>query len=1297
SLTCQKLFRKPHEVYRLHPSFRSILNAAKSQHVSFRTTLFSQGASILTTSLDGTEYYSILYFLEIRDLDPRCYAQCIAGSNIVMGVSEDVYLQLLVFISENFSYDTNFKKIPLIKYNGLDGKVELYKINDVSIASRSRKLLAWTSVCISWLNQWNAAFSSSMCPFFLSEVIQMECEKNYRLKRWLMKEVKVKFVSVYEYADHLIPSLNSDRKLAVTYAHFLFNSLMKKHLSEINVRDLCSIMPIVDNYGKVTVRRTNEVLLVPANGSKWVELLGSNPWRQHSYVELANDYTRRVSYFGKVTSHEELISFVQTYVKASDIPYLSPPNAAVPSMSSPLTKSNTFLLLNWLKILRTTGTCLPELFLSSVKNGSWLKIYLNGCSGYKPPSESFMLESSLVNHLHTESVLVDIPLIDEKFYGDEIKNYKDELKIIGVRFEIKEACEFTGKHLMSLAASSKLMKDSVFAILKFIMYLGENKLSSGDFISSIKGGEWVRTSRGYMTPTNSVLLSDEWNAAMQISDVPFIDQDYYGNEIFSFKKELELLGVLVIFDHNCYQIVSDHIKSSTLLTCLSPEAFLLILKCIQKLESSDKLLEEVKNSKCLKTNLVYKCPSECFLWNPKSEWRCLLHIFGSFPVLDETFYGNIIVSMSTELKKLGVLVESEDTIKEFTRSFKQQASSSSISKQNVFSFLDCCRKLNKMKVKFPSELKDCISEEKWLRTELGDYRSPNDCILSGTDWLPISSVALLPFIDDSDDSYGCRIHQYGLELKELGVTTDFKDADKFIADGIFLPQDCSILTTASVYSLLDSVKIFKEKKVEIPAKFIDKLLQKKWLKTKCGYKSPDECLRFYSDWEPFLKCSDGPFIDEEYYGSNIGSYKEELNVLGVITDISSGCRLFASCLNFHSDFEIVCRIYNYLCEFKWEPFDDDNRKIWIPKGTNNGEWARPQDCVVHDNDNLFGEKFYVLEKFKYAEKVLDFFANILNVKVRPSVSDYCNLWKMWEDSGRQITHTECCAFWEYVVRNWNSRSKETFDKFLLRIPVFDPCSDKILLINKRDVFIGDDLFLMELFQRFSRPIFVWYPQPSLKCLTRTKLMDIYRKLGVRTLSESVRKIMSDCDHAKFERINPKEKILKKGLFKLILGFLAKTSLEFDKEKRHEAVSRILAIEAFETVEPMTIRNSLTFSSGDVINAEEIRMIHWDKLNNKFFLHKLDRSSSYKNVMTYASHFSEVIADGMLCENEEHVTELSELIRSGFLVEFDEEAVDFLMKTKKLEILTEDHDYISSRVREQFENVYHRRPKRLKAI
>ncbi|GJW13409.1 hypothetical protein Tco_0017542 [Tanacetum coccineum] len=255
-------------------------------------------------------------------------------------------------------------------------------------------------------------------------------------------------------------------------------------------------------------------------------------------------------------------------------------------------------------------------------------------------------------------------------------------------------------------------------MLKFIRYLGINLALSEDFVNSIKEGKWLKTQRGYMTPTNSVMFTDEWKDASQISDLPFVDQVYYGKEIHTFKKELGQLGVAVSFDDKCYQLVSENIKSKYLLNSLSSEAFLLILRCIQKSEKSDKLVQAVKDTNCLKTNMGYKSPSECFLLNPESEWGCLLDVFGSFPVLDERFYGSSIKLMSVELKKIGVMVDFEDTAKEFARTFKEKVSSSSITKENIFSFLECLRKLKKNKVIIPKELKDCLREEKWLRTTL---------------------------------------------------------------------------------------------------------------------------------------------------------------------------------------------------------------------------------------------------------------------------------------------------------------------------------------------------------------------------------------------------------------------------------------------------------------------------------------------------------------------------------------------------------------------------------------------------
>ncbi|KAI3686351.1 hypothetical protein L1987_80026 [Smallanthus sonchifolius] len=846
----------------------------------------------------------------------------------------------------------------------MDGKVNLFKIKDCA-----NKLLAADSDQITWLINWNTEFNSSTGQFFLPAATQealASCFKKHTLKKWLTEEVKVKFVSVGEYADDLIPSLKY-RKLAVTYAHFLYHSLKKSYLMEHQVLDLCSKMPIVDNYGQVTVRRDG--VLVPANGS------------------------------------EDLVKFMKKYVGASDVPYLSPPDAAVPTLSSPLTKINTFLLLQWLNTLRTKNVPLLGRFMSSIKDGSWLKISLSGCPAYRPPNESFLFDTSSGSILQNGSVRVDIPLVDVNFYGENIKKYKEELRTIGVQFENKDACEYVGKRLMSLAASSNLTRDNVVSILKFIQYLGVNYISSEALVNTIKQGKWVRTSQGEMIPKNSVLFSNEWNAASQLSNIPFIDKDYYGREVFSFKKELEMLGVVVKFDESCYQLVSDNLKSSSLLTSLSSEATLLMLRCIQKLHSSDKLVQAIKHQKCIKTNLGYRCPSECFLVTSETEWGCLLQVFGSFPIVDKNFYGSSIFSMEKELKKIGVMVDFENAAKEFTRTFKQQASSSSIRKENVFSFLKCFRKLKKLNVKFPEELRSCIRKEKWLRTRLGDYRSPND----------------------SDNFYGGGIRDYKVELKLLGVTTEFKDGAKFVAAGLVLPECSSSITPASIYALLDSVKRLEESASEILAKFTEKLSQKSWLRTRCGYKCLEECLFFYSDWEPFLKRDDGPFIDEQFYGSRIGSYKEVLNLLGVITNVDMGCQLIASYLYSQSNFQRINRFYNYLSEFKWKPDDEDNKKIWIPRGTDNGEWVTPQDCV-HDKNSLFDGQLSVLEKFRYEMKILAFFADTFSVKVHPSVDDYCKLWNKWENSDHQITHTECCAFWEFVVKTGTQYQRKCLSK-----------------------------------------------------------------------------------------------------------------------------------------------------------------------------------------------------------------------------------------------------------------------------
>ncbi|KAM7477380.1 hypothetical protein LguiA_025593 [Lonicera macranthoides] len=709
--------------------------------------------------------------------------------------------------------------------------------------------------------------------------------------------------------------------------------------------------------------------------------------------------------------------------------------------------------------------------------------------------------------------------------------------MVGVMFEYGEACEFIGNHLMSLAASSTLSRGNVISILNFIKLLRDKYLSPENFINSIKGRKWLRTLIGDRAPSESVLFDEEWRTASQISEIPFIDKNYYGEEIALFKKELELIDVVVGFNQN-YQLLVENLRSARL-TSPTAEAFLLILECIRRVRSSNKLIGELKDKKCIKTTMGYKCPSECFLFNPS--WGCLLRVFKSFPLINEAFYGSTLTSYKSELKELGVVVDFKDASNAFARIFERQSSSSSIGRDNVFSFLACYRKLNGTDFKFPTDLKKSIREVKWLRTRLGDYREPNKCILFGPEWESISQICLLPFIEDSDKYYGNGIREYEKELVSMGVVSEFKNAAEFVVNGLFLPQNPSSITPANIFSLLNCIRNLLQKPSYNFSDLFMKKTGKKWMKTTlAGYRSPNECLLFTSDWNTFLQPEDGPFIDEKFCGSEIMSYEKELSLLGVTMDVKSGCPLLFSHLDFHSNFTTINRIYSYLCNFNVEVIDEVSKKIWIPNGSDDGKWIKPVECVLHDKNDLFGLQVNVLEKH-YEQKILNFFSNVFGVRTNPSLDDYCKLWKVWEVSGHRLTRVECCAFWGLVVKHWNQKTEKTE-----------------------------------------------------------------------------------------KQVNPHEVFIRRGLCKLILGFLADVSLKMEVERRHKAIKRLLKLTFLETLEPITVGYGLQLSSGEMLNRKAKRMIRWDREDSKFFTQKMDIiSGGRKNLMEFTSYFAEVVAEGML--------------------------------------------------------------------
>uniref|UniRef100_A0A1D1XGE7 Sacsin n=1 Tax=Anthurium amnicola TaxID=1678845 RepID=A0A1D1XGE7_9ARAE len=1275
SYTSQRFFCRPSEVGRLMPAFWSILLDVQKIGINLQN-LSSHGTYILSSSFDTEEYADVLEFLGVGYVENSWYAKCVEGSNLALQATDEVYLDLLCFFADNwwshFS-NTSVPNIPLLKYVDLKGRVSLWSINRATKFSE-RICLQSHKHDISWLNDWNQEFGSVTDWFFIPRSTHTALEsfqKRAAIKEWLRQCASVQAVSVYDYSWRLLRNLNGNAELVIAFTHFLYHSLSEKHLTEWEASQLCQSLPLVDNYGRVTSK--GSVVLVPAKGSKWLQLMGSNPWRSEGYIELGLDYLSSGSFAGVYTSEAELLQFLRTHINASDVPHIPPPNATFPTVSSSLTRENTFLLLEWVRNLRFQGTRIPDRFLQCIRIGRWLRTSI----GDSAPSESFFSSSEWGNLLQVGSLLVDIPLIDQEFYGPHISNYKEELKTLGVMFEYGEACHFIGKRLMSMTATSNLTRSNVYTMLKFIRFLQHKYLSPEEFVSSVKEGRWLKTSHGYRCPVGSVLFDDGWKCASFISNPPFIDENYYGKDIILYEVELKLLGVIVGFNQN-YQLVVDNLRPNATLSSMTADTILFILDCLRHVRSTSTncLIRKLKEEKWVKTNVGCKLPSESILFLP--EWECLLKVVDGVPIIDRDFYGNRIMSYQEELKQTGVMIGLEQMSKAVAHRFKQLVTSSSVAKENVFGLLSCYRHL---KEKFPLELMTCIRKEKWLKTLMG-YRSPSKSILFDRNWVPIFSIAFLPFIDDREGCYGKEIHEYSDELKALGVVVDFEQGSRFVAAGLHIPEDPTELTPASVLSLLKCIRNLKKSMADLPSsKEFTRSIKRKWVKTRRGYQSPEESLLYDSKWGSFLQPEDGPFIVDEFYGSEIASYCEELKQIGVVVDVTKGCALMASHLLEHSHKPTIVRIYKYLHESNWVPENKDGNWIWIPSGDDTGEWVSPNSCVLHDRDNLFSSELHILDKH-YEHKLLGFFSVALGVRHGPAMADYCTLWQEWEQQQQQqqvrLAYEDCCAFWVYVARHWNPSTVGLLSGSITKLPVSTQAG--IVLRSKQDVFIPDDLLLKDLFDEASQgSLSVWCPRRDEPALPQPKLYEIYRGIGARTLTEAVEHELSslpkpDCT----KKADAGQSLLKRGLFRILLGFLADPSLDLSTEKRHRLVQSICDVEVLEADEPITARYSLQLSSGEAIRVEASRMFRLEREKSRLFVQKLDWASGQRPSMEFATYYSEVMSKGVLWEKPDRAGGLAELLRLGCLVDFDEGAVNFLLKTKNLQLFLEDEEFLSSK-------------------
>ena len=356
----QKHFYKPCEVSRLLPEFWDILAEAQAERVYLHNLSSHNGRKILSSSFDKIEYDDILSFLGIQQVNTDWYAKCIQSSNLVDGVSEVVYLNLLLFIATNWSSFKSSKvtDIPLIKYVDSDGNLSHFTLDQCSNRYGAKQVVladpSQPSLC-SWLIDWNSEFSCKTSRFFMPEVTQqaiLHSLSRHTLLEWLENQVHVTTLDVNYFAQVLCSCIKKYSNLAFIYAHFLYQSFSKLYLSSREVHNLCSSMPLLDSYGHVIECTCRKGVLVPANVSKWADLIVFNPWRNEDYVELGKEYLHRSRNAGQYTGSGKLIEFLKNHVDASDIPHIYPPNAGFSAVDTPLTKDNAFLLLDWIRNLK---------------------------------------------------------------------------------------------------------------------------------------------------------------------------------------------------------------------------------------------------------------------------------------------------------------------------------------------------------------------------------------------------------------------------------------------------------------------------------------------------------------------------------------------------------------------------------------------------------------------------------------------------------------------------------------------------------------------------------------------------------------------------------------------------------------------------------------------------------------------------------------------------------------------------------------------------------------------------------
>ena len=109
---------------------------------------------------------------------------------------------------------------------------------------------------------------------------------------------------------------------------------------------------------------------------------------------------------------------------------------------------------------------------------------------------------------------------------------------------------------------------------------------------------------------------------------------------------------------------------------------------------------------------------------------------------------------------------------------------------------------------------------------------------------------------------------------------------------------------------------------------------------------------------------------------------------------------------------------------------------------------------------------------------------------------------------------------------------------------------------------------------------------------------------------------------------------------------------------------------------------MKLSSGEVVDVGASRMIRWERESSKLYVQQSNgagagAAAGYKEKIEFATNFADEIARGLLFETPDRIPSLAELVKVGSLVDFQDDAVKYLLKSKNLQLFPEDEAFLNA--------------------